>query len=142
LPLNSYDTDPMIDYRDTHDVDLDQLAALFVTAGWNDRAYPREKLAALVAGSRFVVSAWDGPRLVGFARAISDGVSNAYVTTVAVLPDWHGRGIGREIVRRLVEGEGKSSIRWVLHAREELHGFYGLNGFEPAPDILWRDRRK
>jgi ribosomal protein S18 acetylase RimI-like enzyme len=131
----------MIEYRDIHDVDLDQLEALFVTAGWNDRAYPREKLAALVANSRFVSSAWDGARLVGFARAISDGVSNAYVTTVAVLPEWRGRGIGREVVRRLVEGEGKGRIRWVLHAREELHGFYALNGFEPAPDILWRDRR-
>jgi GNAT superfamily N-acetyltransferase len=131
----------MIDYRDTHDVDLQQLAALFVTAGWDNRAYPQGKLAALVANSRFVVSAWDGPRLVGFARAISDGVSNAYVSTVAVLPDWRGRGLGREIVRRLVEGDGKAGIRWVLHARAELHGFYGLNGFELAPDILWRERR-
>src|SRR5262249_32988107 len=110
----------MIEYRDTHEVDLEQLAALFVTAGWDDRAYPREKLAALVSNSRFVVSAWEGARLVGFARAVSDGVMNAYVSTVAVLPDWRGRGIGREIVRRLVEGEGKTGIRWVLHAREGL----------------------
>jgi GNAT superfamily N-acetyltransferase len=132
----------MIEYRDTHEVDLEQLAALFVTAGWDDRAYPREKLAAVVANSRFIVSAWEGARLIGFARAVSDGVMNAYVSTVAVLPDWRGRGIGREIVRRLVEGEGKRSIRWVLHARGELHGFYALNGFEPAPDILWKDRRR
>jgi GNAT superfamily N-acetyltransferase len=121
-------------------VDLDQLTALFVSAGWPHRAYPREKLAQLVSNSRFVVSAWDGARLVGFARAISDGVSNAYVSTVAVLPDWRGRGIGREIMRRLVEGEGKAGIRWVLHAREELHGFYRMNGFEPATNILWRQR--
>jgi GNAT superfamily N-acetyltransferase len=131
----------MIEYRDSHDVDLDQLAALFVSAGWDHRAYPRENLAALVANSRYVVSAWDGARLVGFARAISDGVSNAYVSTVAVLPEWRGKGIGREVVRRLVEGEGKAAIRWVLHAREELHDFYRINGFKPAPDILWRDRR-
>jgi GNAT superfamily N-acetyltransferase len=137
----TWDHPAMIEYRDTHDVDLNQLAALFVTAGWDHRGYPRENLAALVANSRFVVHAWERARLVGFARAISDGVSNAYVSTVAVLPDWRGRGIGREIVRRLVEGEGKSGIRWVLHARGELHGFYQLNGFEPAPDILWRDRR-
>jgi GNAT superfamily N-acetyltransferase len=132
----------MIEYRDGHDVDLDQLEALFLSAGWPERARPREKLAALVAGSRFVVSAWEGAQLVGFARAISDGVCNAYVTTVAVLPGWRGRGIGREVVRRIVEGEGKAGIRWVLHAREELHGFYGENGFEAAPDMLWRDRRR
>jgi len=130
----------MIRYSDTHDVDLEQLAVLFVSAGWNERARDRTKLAALVANSRFVVSAWDGERLVGFARAISDGVSNAYVSTVAVLPPYRGRGIGREIVRRLVAGEGKTAIRWVLHARGELHRFYAENGFQPAPDMLWRDR--
>ena len=32
-------------------------------------------------------------------------------------------------------------LRWVLHAREELHPFYGLNGFVKAPDMLWRERR-
>jgi GNAT superfamily N-acetyltransferase len=131
----------MIEYRQDHDIDLDQLEALLLSAGWPERARPRERLAALVANARYVVSAWDGARLVGFARAISDGVLNAYVTTVAVLPAWQGRGIGREIVRRIVEGEGKASIRWVLHARPELHEFYGRNGFEPAPDMLWRDRR-
>jgi GNAT superfamily N-acetyltransferase len=131
----------MIEYSDSHDVDLEQLARLFVSAGWDHRAYPRENLAALVANSRYVVSALEGARLVGFARAISDGVSNAYVSTVAVLPEWRGMGIGREVVRRLVDGDGKAGIRWVLHAREELHGFYRINGFEPAPDILWRDRR-
>src|SRR3982751_2652476 len=80
----------MIRYSEAHDVDLEQLAGLFVSAGWNERARDRTKLAALVANSRFVVSAWDGGRLVGFARAISDGVSNAYVSTVAVLPPYVG----------------------------------------------------
>ena len=98
-----------------------------------------ETIVAFLAGLR--TKGETVGELVGFARAISDGVSNAYVSNVAVLPDWRGRGIGREIVRRLVEGEGKGRIRWVLHARGELHGFYGLNGFEPAPDILWRDRQ-
>jgi GNAT superfamily N-acetyltransferase len=131
----------MIEYREDHDVDLDQLAALLVAVGWDDRAYPRAALGALVAHSYFVVSAWERARLVGFARAISDGVRNAYVSTVAVLPAWRGRGVGRELVRRLVEGEGKAGIRWVLHARGELHDFYRANGFEPAPDMLWRARR-
>ncbi len=131
----------MITYRDGNDVDLEQLAHLFGTAGWEHRARDRAKLAKLVANSMYVVSAWDGATLVGFARAISDGVSNAYVSTVCVLPEWRGKGIGRECVRRIVEGEGKESIRWVLHARAELHPFYAENGFELADDMLRRERR-
>jgi GNAT superfamily N-acetyltransferase len=132
----------MVRYSDTHDIDLDQLTALFLSAGWHRRVRDRKRLAELVANSRFVISAWDGDRLVGFARAISDGVSNAYVSTVAVLPEYRGRGIGREIVRRLVAGDDRSQIRWVLHAKRDLHDFYARNGFQPAPDMLWRDRRE
>jgi len=131
----------VITYRDSHDVDLDQLAHLFDVAGWAHLGQDRAQLSRLVANSMYVVSAWDGERLVGFARAISDGVRNAYVSTVAVLPEWRGRHIGRECMRRLVEGEGKEGVRWVLHAREELHGFYRENGFEPAENMLRRDRR-
>ena len=79
--------------------------------------------------------------LVAFARALSDGVSNAYISTVCVLPDYRGRGIGREVVRCMVEREGGHAIRWVLHARQELHPFYGRNGFVEATEMLWRDRR-
>jgi GNAT superfamily N-acetyltransferase len=131
----------VIDYRDSHDLDLEQLAALLVSAGWEHRARDRGKLALLVERSLYVSSAHDGPALVGFARALSDGVSNGYISTVCVLPAYRGRGIGCEIVRRLVEREGGDAIRWVLHARKELHPFYERNGFDDAPDILWRNRR-
>src|SRR3982751_5191813 len=128
----------MIRYSEAHDVDLEQLAGLFVSAGWNERARDRTKLAALVANSRFVVSAWDGPRLVGFARAISDGVSNAYVSTVAVLPEYRGRGIGREMIARLLAG--KDGVQFVLHARPEVQPFYEKCGFSAAKDMMSRPR--
>ena len=130
-----------IAYRDGHDVDLEQLAHLFVTAGWPHRAADRTKLALLVSRSFYVSTAHDGDRLVAFARALSDGVSNAYISTVCVLPEYRGRGIGREVIRRMVEREGGTAIRWVLHARTALHPFYGQNGFVDATEMLWRDRR-
>src|SRR5262249_27365370 len=102
-----------IAYREDHDVDLDQLGGLFATAGWASRANDRARLAQMVQGVRFVVHAWDGPRLAGFARAISDGVSNAYVSTVCVLPEYRGQGIGRELMRRLLHG--RDDITFSLH---------------------------
>ena len=130
----------MITYCKAHDaIDIPQLGALFISAGWGWRAEDPVKLAATVEGSRYVVAAKDGDRLVGFARAISDGVTNAYVTTVAVLPAYQGRGIGAELVKRLLEG--KETIRFVLHANPDVQDFYRKLGFEDAPDMFVRDRR-
>ena len=114
---------------------------LFNAVGWQKRTADRERLAQLVRGALWIVSAWDGVRRAGFARAISDGAFNAYISTVAVLPDYQRRGIGREIVRRLIEGHG--GIQFVLHANEAAYPFYlHLDlGFEPFENVLARRRK-
>ncbi len=128
-------------YRDTHNVDLDQLTVLFNSVGWERRTADRDRLAQLVRGSMYVVSAWEGDRLVGFARAISDGAFNAYISTVAVLPAYQERGIGRELIRRLLDG--RDHLQFVLHANERAHPFYlHLDvGFEPFDNVLARRRK-
>jgi ribosomal protein S18 acetylase RimI-like enzyme len=128
-------------YRDDHDIDLDQLTVLFNAVGWERRTADRERLAQLVHGSLYVVSAWDGDRLVGFARAISDGATNAYISTVAVLPEYQKRGIGREVIQRLIAGH--AGLQFVLHANETAYPFYlHLDlGFEPFTNVLARRRK-
>ena len=126
-------------YRETHDIDLEQLAQLFTSADMGDRAVDRVRLAQQVSGSRFVVSAWDGGRLVGFARAISDGVTNAYISTVAVLPDYRRRGIGREMMRRLLHD--RDGLTFALHSRPEAKQFYVECGFLETPDMFRRLRK-
>jgi ribosomal protein S18 acetylase RimI-like enzyme len=139
----------MITYSAAHSaIDIPQLARLFTSAGWGWRAADPAKLEALVEGSRFVAvahevngadEASEKGRLIGFARAISDGVTNAYVSTVAVLPEFRGRGIGVELVRQLLAG--RDEIRFVLHAAPGVQGFYRKLGFEEASDMMRRDRR-
>ena len=128
-----------IDYDTRHErVDLAQLATLMRAVGWEDRAKDPERLHAAVEGSRWIVTAWDGSRLVGFCRAFTDGAFSAYVNNVAVLPDYQRRGIGREMLRRLLEG--RERIAFVLHADAPKQGFYRKLGFEDAPDMLRRPR--
>src|SRR5260221_6596829 len=117
-----------IAYRDDPNVDLDQLASLIAGEGWFERS--REVLAGQVSGARWVVSAWDGVRLVGFAPAISDGVANAYVSTVVVAAEHRGRGSGRAMIERLVGG-GEGGRR-VLHARAGVKRFDAKVGFPAA----------
>lgn len=128
----------MIVYREGNDVPPGPLAALFAAVGFRRRTDPAQ-LAELLAGSRWVVSAWDGERLVGFARAISDGVSNAYVSTVAVHPDYQRRGIGRALLERLLAG--RDGVKFVLHSSEAGERLYRSVGFVDATRMFVRDRR-
>ncbi len=127
-------------YRDDHDIDLDQLTILFNAVGWERRTADRTRLAQLVRGSLYVISAWDGERLVGFARGISDGATNAYISTVAVLPEYQKRGIGREIIQRLLAD--RDGIQFVLHSQNASPFYLHLDvGFEPIDNMLVRRRK-
>ncbi len=48
------------------------------------------------------VGAWDGTRLVGFARAVTDGYFRAYIEDVAIHPAYQRRGIGRRLLTELL----------------------------------------
>jgi GNAT superfamily N-acetyltransferase len=92
----------VITYSDTRDVDRDQIVALYRANHWSSAEKPRELHQALVS-SHTLVTAWDGPELVGLGNAISDGSLVVYYPHMLVHPDYQGKGIGREIVRRLTE---------------------------------------
>jgi ribosomal protein S18 acetylase RimI-like enzyme len=72
-------------------------------ADWPVSPTPERHLEVL-RGSDFVVFARDGDggRVVGFVTAISDGVLSALIPLLEVLPEYRGRGIGSELVRRML----------------------------------------
>jgi predicted GNAT family acetyltransferase len=129
----------VITFHETHDdVDLDQLKTLFESVGWHQRAADRARLTQIVRGSMFVAHAKDGGKLVGFARAISDGASNAYISTVVVDAAYRHKDIGSELIRRLCAG--REGIQFVLHANPPVHAFYKQCGFVDHPDCLVKKR--
>lgn len=78
----------------------EQLAGFFV--GWPNPPGPEAHLRIL-RGSFHVVLAVEGERVVGFVTAISDGVLTAFVPLLEVLPEYQGRGIGTELMRRMTD---------------------------------------
>ena len=90
----------MIEYSESVDgLEARHLDGFFV--GWPQPPSPERHLA-LLRGSDHVVLARDRERVVGFVTAISDGVLSAYVPLLEVLAEYQDRGIGSELMRRVL----------------------------------------
>lgn len=94
----------VIEYRDSLDgITPDRLAGFW--DGWPAPPSPEAHLR-LLAGSEAIVLAIDqsaAGRIVGFVTAVGDGVLASYIPLLEVLPEYRGRGIGGELVGRLLE---------------------------------------
>lgn len=88
--------------------------------------------------SASVVAVHDGC-IAGFARAVTDGVANGYVGTVAVDPALRGRGIGRALVAAVTGKDPR--ITWLLRARPGSEAFWAACGFAPSAVAMERRRR-
>jgi GNAT superfamily N-acetyltransferase len=69
---------------------------------------------------------------VGYARALSDGVGDAFLSDVIVDPGHRGRGIGKMLMTAMVDDGPGAELRWVLFT-DDAHGLYAQFGFT-APD--------
>jgi len=119
-----------ITYRETGEVEFEQVLALYRALRWSSADKPRELEQAL-RNSHSLVTAWDGPRLVGLGNAISDGALVVYYPHMLVRPEYQGRGIGREIVRRLM-ARYAGFHQHILVADGGAIEFYRKCGFERA----------
>ena len=72
--------------------------------------------------SHTVVFVFDADQLIGFGRAISDGVYQAALYDLAILPEYQGNGIGRMIVDKIKEG--LPNCNFILYAAVGKEAFY------------------
>ncbi len=92
---------PMVTYdTSTANLNADRLDGFFV--GWPSPP-SGEALLGVLHGSSHVVIAWHDDDVVGFVNAISDGLLAAFIPLLEVRPGYQGRGVGSELVRRMLE---------------------------------------
>ncbi|MFI9011441.1 GNAT family N-acetyltransferase [Actinosynnema sp. NPDC053489] len=84
-------------------IPVDELLVLYGSVGWSAYTDSPEVLGAAVAGASLVVTARRGGKLVGLARALSDGATICYLQDVLVHPTAHRRGIGRALVEAVLD---------------------------------------
>ena len=75
-----------------------------------------------------------GGKQIGFARAITDYATYAYLADVFVLGAYQGRGLGKWLVKTVLSHPDLTTCRWELGTKD-AHALYAQFGFEkPTSD--------
>jgi N-acetylglutamate synthase-like GNAT family acetyltransferase len=123
-------------FRPVEPEDYDQVRQLLINTGWQQRVQDPDRFKRMIRGANRTIVAIEDERVVGFARALFDGASNGYISTVAVAADRQGEGVGRELVQRLMDVEQAANITWVLRAGRGSTGFWEKMGFRKSETAM------
>ena len=94
----------------------------------SNRSY--KELRRMLFGSSLVISAWSGKRMVGFGRATSDGIFRAVLWDIVVPRDLQGKGIGKKIVKALMDSKKIRQVERVYLMTTHSADFYHQLDFE------------
>ena len=118
----------LVDHYDTQ-----AIVDLYRAGGWWQDDYDPSEIPRLIKGSFAFAVAIEttSNRAVGMGRVLSDGVSDAYIQDLVILPAFRGRSIGKMIVSLLVKHCTKAGLSWIgLIAEPDSEEFYLPLGFE------------
>ena len=121
---------------------LRQITELYRAAGWWwEEGEHLDFAKRLIKGSFCFYVAELDRNIVGIGRAISDGVSDAYIQDVTVKQTQRGQGIGSELIRSIITNLRKHGIDWIgLIAEHGSHPFYenlGMTSMLNATPMLY-----
>jgi len=115
---------------------IEKIMGLYRAQGWWEAEDDCEEqlLRKLIAGSHCFAVASDESTILGMGRAVSDGVSDAYVQDLTVHRDYRNRGFGRRILKMILKRLQDDGIQWIgLIAEPGTSNFYRTAGFEEMP---------
>ena len=123
-------------------LDIDMIHGYLTTSYWGT-GRTRESVERSLRHSLCFGAYRDG-RQIGFGRVITDHTSFGWVADVFVLPEFQRQGVGKTLMRAMIEHPELQGTTLMLRTRD-AHGLYRQYGFEEMPrpeESMWRLRRK
>ena len=125
--------DKQIDVSIVDQWNIEDIVSLYKAGNWWEKEADSSFIPSLIKNSFVFVVAVnkENNAAVGMGRVLSDGVSDAYIQDVVVLKDWRGNGVGKMIVKKLIDYCLSKNVKWIaLISEPNQEGFYLPLGFK------------
>lgn len=109
--------------------DFGQLLSLYESLGWNSLKLSIDDLKPMCNQSWYAIYAFEDQKLVGMGRIISDGVITGIICGLCVLPSYQSKGIGKEMLNRMIDHCEQNRVIPQLLCTENLEPYYESFGF-------------
>jgi GNAT superfamily N-acetyltransferase len=127
-------------YRINAPITAEAVADLFRSSGIRRPVDDLPRIQRMLDHANLTITAWDGEKLVGIARALTDFSFCCYLSDLAVARDYQKSGIGKALIRQVQKAIGDESMLLLLAAPEAME-YYPHIGFDKV-HRAWEIPRK
>lgn len=119
----------MIIYKLNQPLEIQDVVRVFDASGISRPTKDHDRIGRMLKSANLTISAWDGDKLVGVCRALTDFSYCCFLSDLAVDRDYQHRGIGKEMIARLRTETG-DEVSLIIQAAAASMSYYPRLGFE------------
>lgn len=114
-------------YIKTSKDDVDYQAVCDILRYYGMSSLNSEMQRKVFQNSYAVAFLYDGDKLIGCARALSDGISEAALYNIALKKEYHGKQLGRKLIDAIIDQVKQCNI--ILYTHPQTIALYEKFGF-------------
>ena len=123
-----------LEYSFDRGITAEDLHRLMLQTGWG-KYRTVERLRDMLSADIVTLGAWDGSKLVGFVKIMTDGAYRALIEDVIVDEPYRGKGVGTRMMQLVTEKFDNVEHTYLVTGEDKL-AYYGRFGFFPGPGTV------